>query len=292
MHDEQVNDAQAPELAPSEGTAPARPRRGHRFAGATLIAVGAATTLSAYLAAATLGAPTPATIEWSTGGAFAIIAALTMWARCRSWRSWAAWVWLPVAIASTITFTTMNLAVSDARNAGALHEVLQPQPCGGISAELSAVERDYDELIAETWAAHQGNTTVPTPITPPPPPERSDGSFLGDARRLNQEAVYQTWVDARGPQLQQRLDQLRLTHGYDCGPIEPEAASSSAQTCKPLLADVKTLEGRVRALAQESNDWGGHGSWSRDVPPRPPVRESLVEQVRGQGSACDYWVAE
>lgn len=87
---------------------------GWKFAGATLLVLGATATFAPMLAAAMLGF----SLNWdgtrSTGGVLALVASIVMGLTCRDWETWRKWIWLPVAITIVIAFVVVNFYVSDA----------------------------------------------------------------------------------------------------------------------------------------------------------------------------------
>lgn len=120
-------------------TTEARKGSGFRFATATLAVLGITSTLAQYLSLASLGHLQEVEPQVSTGGLFALIAAIVMWVKCPSWSSWKKWIWPLVAIGAVLAIVAVNLNV----------QVWQEET---RIAEQRAIDEAKDEAEAERQA--------------------------------------------------------------------------------------------------------------------------------------------
>lgn len=93
------------------GVTETRRGSGFKFAIATLAVLGITSTLVQYATLASLDLLHEVDPQVSTGGLFALIAAIVMWVTCASWSSWNKWVLPLVGIGTVLAFVAINLNV-------------------------------------------------------------------------------------------------------------------------------------------------------------------------------------
>lgn len=86
---------------------PIKKQGGFKFAAATLLVIGMASTVSQIMAVASLGEAV--SWEFSNGGLVALVGAIYMWVKCRSWEFWKKWIWVWIGITVVLAFATINL---------------------------------------------------------------------------------------------------------------------------------------------------------------------------------------
>lgn len=204
VHDEPMTTAAA--------DASAKPKRwSARFAVATLFVLMAAEAGAPLLALAALGIqPLETGASGLTSvGLIAIVATLAMGLWCRSWRAWAAWIWLPLGAITVVAFVIVNLTVAP-------HIAGSGPWCEQRRVAVESGERALADAIAYSWNPVGVAGGGISQTHPPSPPRPRDGSFFGDARALTEEATYERWLEQRGPQLQQSAEQLRMQYDAHC----------------------------------------------------------------------------
>lgn len=124
------------------GVSETRKGTGFKFAAATLAVLGITSTLAQYLSFASLGHLHEVEPQVSTGGLFALIAAIVMWVSCRSWSSWKKWIWPWVAIGAVLAFVVANLNVQVWQEETRLAEqrVIDAQTAADEEAERKAAQ--------------------------------------------------------------------------------------------------------------------------------------------------------
>lgn len=196
---------------------------GGKYAGATFFLVGATSTLTQVIAAASLGymvAP-----EWSSGGVVALVAAIWMWIKCRSWASWRKWVWLPTIITVVLAFVTVNLTVTSLQNdaARAAHEAM----CTDAENDVLALIATQEQLLDDAWAYSQKTGErpegwVPTYATKPTGTGTSWRDVLRDAgATVAGRDPYEVWdyyVSYNGPALETDVAQAMDAFPAECLP--------------------------------------------------------------------------
>ncbi len=75
----------------------------------TLFLIGLVVTISQFLAMRMAGLELPVLSRaWSSGGILAVTSALIMWRLAKGWRVFRTWIWLPLAVASLLTFAVIG----------------------------------------------------------------------------------------------------------------------------------------------------------------------------------------
>lgn len=135
-------------MTETETAQPSRAGIRSKFAFATLIVVGLASTVSQFIAAEALGIIEHLEWSFSAGGLLAIIGAIHMAVVCHSWAFWRKWVWVWVCATALPAFLGVNLASQSLiRDVESPYdtEIVVSEECLALHAQLEALARQIDE---------------------------------------------------------------------------------------------------------------------------------------------------
>lgn len=198
---------------------------GARFGVATFVLVGAVSTVTQFVAIASQGGAVP--LEWSTGGAVALVAGLWFWIRCRSWAAWRKWVWIPVIITVIVAFVTVNLQVAAARDSAAAEAAAaHAATCDAAETELTSMQSAQEDLLDRAWDAvnlpgERAENWRPR-YAPAPLPAKTPGDWRDILNEVAQQrtgyeiTAWELYTSGNGPALETAIAEKAATFAQAC----------------------------------------------------------------------------